>query len=290
MKNLIILGALTLCVIVKVNATNQTEVDGQTLHVDGAFAGKKNAVETKTASTDDELKFLQSELNNVKGLKTGYKKKAKVYLKLSEESEELKDQFEGYLDNRVDYEKAISGYNGLVECLKTGDTKKCTKNDKRSRRRRKNGRGGDNMGNGQQQQQGQRAGNRSADAAYSDSLEIRQAAVKKQRMQRAGTNNNRGSNKIYDFVKEVDYRISLRQSDLVACYKRGGLNEEGVLKVVLKIAPNGVLNHIGFKDTTEINDRKIIRCVSRVLYSIVYPHTPSRKVTAISKPFVFNTI
>lgn len=282
MKNLIILAVLTLCAVATVEAANQSEVDGQTLHVDGSFTVKEKVVEKKAPGTDDELKFLQSELNNVKGLKSGYKKKAKVYLKLSEESEELKDQFEGYLDNRVDYEKAISGYNTLVECLKTGDAKKCTDNGKKGRRTRRQKR--EQMNRQHDNAKNYKQGSQDA---YSDSLEIRQAAVKRNVKVSRGTRSN---DKIYDFVKEVDYRISLRQSDLVACYKRGGLNEEGVLKVVLKIAPNGVLNHIGFKDTREINDRKIIRCVSRVLYSIVYPRTPNRKVTAISKPFVFNTI
>jgi hypothetical protein len=289
MKNLIILALLTFCVIsMTAEAKYQKEIDGQTLHVDGTYTAQTTEVESKTA-TDDELKFLQSELNNVKSLKTGYKKKAKVYTKLAQESDELKGEFEGYLDNRVDYEEAISGYNGLVECLKTGDATKCTDSKKKSRRNK--------QGQGQQVQKNHNnndqvynkpAYKNGSDKAYSDSLEIRQAAVKKSYA--APKMKKSAKNAMYKFVQEVDYRISMRQSDLVACYKRGGLNEEGVLKVVLKIAPNGALNHIGFKDTTEINDRKVIRCVSRVLYSIAYPRTPNRKVTAISKPFVFNTI
>ena len=293
MKKLILAATMTICASSYAHASNQTQVDNQTLHVDGSFTDKSQAVEKKSGN-DDELKFLQSELNNVKGLKSGYKKKSSVYLKLSEESEELKDQFEGYLDNRVDYEKAISGYNGLVECLKTGDAKKCTKSGKRNRKGQ-NARNGNYNESTSSNTQGAQSGNgQGMNSTYSDSIEIRQAALKKSRASQGSRSGSvkvsRKSVSTNNFVRDVDYRVAMRQSDLVACYRRSNMSNEGVLKVVLKIAPNGNLNHLGFKDTRHINDKNLIRCVSKVLYSIVYPETPNRRIVAVSKPFVFNKI
>lgn len=303
MKKVILVVATTICASSYAHAYNQSNVDSQTLHVDGSYTDKSQAVEKK-AGKDDELKFLQSELNNVKNLKTGYKKKAGVYLKLSEQSEELKDQFEGYLDNRVDYEKAISGYNGLVECLKTGDAKKCTRSGKK-RRNRGNHNGGHHNNNSTNSERsgynttsstrGSVNGHGSS-STYSDSIEIRQAGLKKRGPSYGSSNRSvkvtrsSKSSSTNSFVRDVDYRVAMRQSDLVACYKRSSMNDEGVLKVVLKIAPNGNLNHLGFKDTRHVNDKKLIRCVSKVLYSIVYPETPNRRIVAVSKPFVFNKI
>jgi hypothetical protein len=305
MKKVILIATMTMCASSFAHASNQTQVDSKTLHVDGAFADKSQAVEKKPAN-DDELKFLQSELNNVKGLKTGYKKKAGVYLKLSEQSEELKEQFEGYLDNRVDYEKAISGYNGLVECLKTGDAKKCTRSGKRNRKGGMNGNQNGNYNESTTTTRTQTNGystssntrgvrnGQGTSSTYSDSIEIRQAGLKK-----AGSNQGSRSVKVSrtgkrsstnNFVRDVDYRVAMRQSDLVRCYRKSNMNDEGVLKIVLKIAPNGNLNHLGFKDTRHINDKNLIRCVSKVLYSIVYPETPNRRIVSVSKPFVFNKI
>ena len=273
-------AALLICASTSAHALPQEKVNSKTLHVDGAFANKEQAVDTETPK-DDELNFLRNELNNVKNLKTGYKQKSKVYMKLSQESEELKDEFEGYLDNRVDYEGAISGYNALVECLKSGDAKKCTAKKKTKKSAKNESEELQLEGSPQAKKS---AGN-GMSSTYSDSLEIRQAAMRR-RAPRGGRRGY-GSN---NFVREVDYRVAMRQSDLISCYRKSGLKNEGVLKVVLKIAPNGNLNHLGFKDTTHVNDRGLINCVTRVLYSIVYPQTPNRKIVAVSKPFVFNKI
>jgi len=219
-------------------------------------------------------------------------------MKLSQESEELKDEFEGYLDNRVDYEHAISGYNTLVECLKSGDATKCTKSKKKKKyvKETVNSEEAYELNFEKDAKPSttktttKTKTSHGMNSTYSDSLEIRQAAVKKRAPRVSTRRTSRRGFSSSNFVREVDYRVAMRQSDLISCYRKSGLKDEGVLKVVLKIAGNGNLNHLGFKDTTHVNDRKLINCVSRVLYSIVYPQTPNRKVVAVSKPFVFNKI
>jgi len=235
-------------------STPKKKINSETLHVDGSFK-----------ESDEELKFLKGELNNVKGLKRGYKKKAKVYNKLTQESEQLKENFENYIGNRVEYESAISDYNKTIECLKNGDATKCrpdlAKQQKRAPKK-------------QVKRQRQQAPVYYEEDLLQDDVSVNYAAPK-----RGNTN---------PFITEIDNRIASRGSELLGCYKIGKYSQQGVLKVQLQIAPNGNLSHLGLEDTTQINNPKVISCLSRVLYSINYPMPPSRKVTTVRKPFVFN--
>jgi len=231
-------------------------VNSATLHVDGEFS----------KSEDQELKFLQDELKNVKGLKRGYKRKSKVYLKLTDESEQLKENFESYVGNRVDYEKAIGDYNTTIECLKSGDALKC-RPDLANKKKKK----------AAPAQTAPRAQYRQSNDSF-DSVGTTMAAVKRPA---------RG-NSAADFLREVDSRISSRDRELLGCYRMGGYSQQGVLKVQLKISGNGNLGHLGFEDTSEINDRRVVTCLSQVLYSITYPSTPSGRMTTVKKPFVFH--
>ncbi len=225
------------------------KVNSATLNVDGEFANQ-----------DEELTFLNNELKNVKGLKSGYKKKSKVFSKLTTESEELKEHFENYIENRVDYEKAIGDYNKTIECLKNGDALKCRPDLAKKQKRRV-------------QPRPQR----------------RQAPVQDFVGSSMSANLRRGSNNtIKNFIRDVDLLVAQRDGELLSCYRAGGYSQEGVLKVQLKIAPNGNLGHLGFEDTTQVNDPRVIRCLSKVLYSINYPATPDGRTKTIRKPFIFN--
>jgi hypothetical protein len=231
----------------------QNKVDSPTLHVDGEFSEK-----------DQELKFLKDELKNVKGLKRGYKNKGKVYNKLTEESEQLKDNFETYIGHRVEYEKAIGDYNKTIECLKGGDAIKCRPDLLKEKKKVK-----------AKAVKRRRQEPVYDDYEFEDSLNTSMAAPVR-------------VNQPVGFVREVDLRISQRGQELLSCYRKGKYSQQGVLKVQLKIAANGHLSHLGYEDTTEINDPRVITCLSQILYSIVYPMPPSRKVTTVRKPFVFN--
>ncbi len=234
--------------------TKKKKVNSATLHIDGEFK-----------EGDQELKFLRDELKNVKGLKRGYKKKAKVYGQLTEESEQLKENFETYIGHRVEYEKAIDGYNKTIECLKSGDALKCRpdmlkKNDKKKVKPR----------------QVRRKPVYREDLMLEDDLSLQMSAP------------TRHQGKSQDFIREVDERISSKTGELLSCYRMGRYSQEGVLKVQLKIAPTGNLSHLGFEDTSQINNPRMVNCVARVLYSVRYPNTPGGKTTTIRKPFVFN--
>ena len=228
------------------------KVNSATLHVDGDF-------ETK----DEELNFLQSELKNVKGLKTGYKRKSKVFEKLTNESEELKDHFESYIENRVDYEKAIGDYNQTIACLKDGDALKCRPDLAKAKKRK---------ARVQQRRTARRQKPVQDYVGTSMAVPLRKSSA----------------NDINGFIRDVDLRVAQRDHELISCYKEGGFTQEGVLKVQLKISPNGNLGHLGFEDTREVNDPRVIRCLSKVLYSINYPQTPDGRTKTIRKPFIFN--
>lgn len=238
-------------------AASKNKVNSPTLHIDGEFKEE-----------DQELKFLKDELSNVKGLKRGYKRKAKVYNKLTEESEQLKENFETYIGHRVEYEKAIDGYNKTIECLKGGDAMKCRpdllKNEKPKKVKR-----------AQSRRQAPPVSYTSYDD-LTDDVSLSMSAPMRSRPQAKG------------FIREIDLRISQRGQELLRCYRNGRYSQQGVLKVQLKIAPNGNLQHLGFEDTSQINDPRVVTCLSQVLYSINYPETPSQKVTTVRKPFVFN--
>lgn len=239
-------------------AAKKKKFNSPTLHIDGEFKEE-----------DQELKFLKDELSNVKGLKRGYKRKAKVYNKLTEESEQLKENFESYIGHRVEYEKAIDGYNKTIECLKGGDAMKCrpdlldkkpTKAKAKVKKRRPAPR----------------------QEAYLDYNELDDYVSMGMSAPRRTHSSSKG------FIQEIDLRISQRGQELLTCYRKGRYSQQGVLKVQLKIAPNGNLHHLGFEDTSQINDPRVVTCLSQVLYSINYPETPSKKLTTVRKPFVFN--
>lgn len=251
LQGLLLCVGLLLTSGVATAAKPQKKVENKTLHVDGEIEGE----------ADQELNYLKGELNNVRGLRRGYKKKAKVYTKLTEESEQLKENFSDYIEHRVEYEAAIQGYNKTIECLKNGDALKCApdagkKKKKKVLKRKPVYRDYDSQ----------------------DEVSFKEAAPKRTRAV-SGTS---------QFIRDVDSRISQRGQDLLRCYRKGGYSQQGVLKVQLKIAPNGNLDHLGLEDTTQINNPKVVSCLSQVLYSIVYPPTPSQKVTTVRKPFVFN--
>lgn len=239
----------------------KNKVNSATLHIDGEFK-----------EGDQELKFLKDELKNVRGLKRGYKKKAKVYGKLTEESEQLKENFETYIGHRVEYEEAIDGYNKTIECLKSGDALKCRP---------------DKKGKSKQQRAKKQVKRRPAptQASYDDLMFEDNLAMQ---MSAPHRGNGESSHKSQEFIREIDTRISTKTGELLSCYRMGRYSQQGVLKVQMKIAPSGNLSHLGFEDTSQINNPRMVNCVARVLYSLQYPRTPHGKVTTVRKPFVFN--
>lgn len=255
---IVLLGTWPLINVAKGEEAKKKKVNSATLHIDGEFK-----------EGDQELKFLKDELKNVKGLKRGYQKKAKVYGKLTEESEQLKENFETYIGHRVEYEKAIDGYNKTIECLKSGDALKCRpdklKKGKRAKRKIK-----------------RKARKQPTQASYDDLMLEDDLSLQMSAPMRGS------KTKSYDFVSEVDSRISSKSGELLSCYRMGRYSQQGVLKVQMKIAPSGNLSHVGFEDTSQINNPRMVNCVARVLYSLRYPRTPQGKVTTVRKPFVFN--
>lgn len=253
----VLLGTWLLMGASEAKPDKKKKVNSATLHIDGEFK-----------EGDQELKFLQDELKNVRGLRRGYNKKAKVYGKLTEESEQLKENFETYIGHRVEYEKAIDGYNKTIECLKSGDALKC-RPDKAGKSKN---------------QKSKRASKRRtapAQASYGDLMLEDELAVQMSAP-------IRHPQKSQEFVSEIDNRISSKTGELLSCYRMGRYSQQGVLKVQLKIAPSGNLSHLGFEDTSQINNPRMVNCVARVLYSLQYPRTPHGKVTTVRKPFVFN--
>lgn len=253
----VLLGTWLIVGAVEAKPESKKKVNSATLHIDGEFK-----------EGDQELKFLQDELKNVRGLRRGYNKKAKVYGKLTEESEQLKENFETYIGHRVEYEKAIDGYNKTIECLKNGDALKCRP---------------DKAGKAKKVEAKENPKRRAVptQASYDDLMLQDDLA-----MQMSAP--IRSPQKSQEFVREIDNRISSKSGELLSCYRMGRYSQQGVLKVQMKIAPSGNLSHLGFEDTSQINNPRMVNCVARVLYSLQYPMTPHGKITTVRKPFVFN--
>ena len=66
---------------------------------------------------DEELKFLENELMNVKSLKKGYKKKSNVLTDLNSEAEGLTKDFSEYANKRNRYDSILSDYKEKQKCM-----------------------------------------------------------------------------------------------------------------------------------------------------------------------------
>lgn len=79
---------------------------------------------------DEELKFFRNELNSIKNLKTGFKKKATVLDSLNQEAQTLNSEHKTYAKKKIQYNSQIDQYKANQACLaKTNDVEKCFKND-----------------------------------------------------------------------------------------------------------------------------------------------------------------
>ncbi len=77
---------------------------------------------------DDELKFLENELKNVKTLKQGYKKKSKVLTHLNTEAKGLSEDFSDYATKRNQYDSILAEYQEKQKCMLNKTTKdQCAK-------------------------------------------------------------------------------------------------------------------------------------------------------------------
>ena len=269
MKQLVI--TLFLVSNVALAAKDASKVNGKEINVDGYYKEQTNT------QVDEELKSLRAELKNVKNLKKNYQKKEKVYGKLVQESEGLKENFENYLEQRDEWNDAIGGYNALLECTKSKKAKDCLKRKRRSKKKAI-GRGTRRSGN---------SGSYSDfdgmdDLSYNgmDDMELDSVTMS----QSAPTRSTSG---IGNYIRSFDQSVASKAMDLNLCYKQSRTKQQGVLPVMMKVGPNGRLDHLTFMDTTQIYNRYLVSCLTRVLYSINYPQTPNQKLVSIKKVFTF---
>jgi hypothetical protein len=105
------------------NEENAQNYDGDPINISG---NKK----LEMINTDDaELKFFRNELDNIKNLKTGFKKKATVLDNLNQEAKTLNSEHKTYAKKKIQYNSQIDQYKANQACLaKTNDVDKCFKN------------------------------------------------------------------------------------------------------------------------------------------------------------------
>jgi hypothetical protein len=245
-------------------AAKNSKVDGKTINIDGHYN------ETKNVQVDEELKSLRTELKNVKTLKKNYQKKEKMYGKLVQESEGLKENFENYLEQRDEWNDAIGGYNQLLECTKSKSAKDCLK-------RRPKKKAIDRGTRRQKQSRNYAPSNFEDDLAFDD-MNMDSVTMSNSATSRPGLGN---------YIRSFDQSVAGKAMDLNLCYKQSQTKQQGTLPVMMKVGPNGRLDHLTFIDTTQIYNRYLVNCLTRVLYSINYPRTPNNKLVSIKKIFTF---
>lgn len=78
------------------------------------------------ANEDQELKAYKSELNNVKNLHNGFRKKKKVLKKLKTYAGKLVEEHKEFMEEKSEYEKEIGKFNKQVACVSNPNSKDCT--------------------------------------------------------------------------------------------------------------------------------------------------------------------
>lgn len=274
MKQLVITLFLVSNVALAANGANK--VNGKEINVDGYYKEQTNT------QVDEELKSLRTELKNVKNLKKNYQKKEKVYGKLVQESEGLKENFENYLEQRDEWNDAIGGYNALLECTKSKKAKDCLKHKRRSKKK--------NMRSGTRRSQN--TGSYPAndgwdDLSYGDLDDMNGMGMGMDSVSMSTSAPTRSSAGMSNYIRSFDQSVASKAMDLNLCYKQSRTKQQGVLPIMMKVGPNGRLDHLTFIDTTQIYNRYLVSCLTRVLYSINYPQTPNQKLVSIKKVFTF---
>lgn len=270
MKHIVIL-LLVLSAPIMAAKSGKT-VNGKAINIDGHYQ------DTEKVEVDEELKSLRSELKNVRNLKKNYQKKEKVYGKLVQESEGLKENFESYLEQRDEWNDAIGGYNQLLECTKNKAAKECLK-----RKSKKKVAPGVAPSNKDVRAQGK------TQPVQKESLrEQWENEIRDMEMDNVSQRSSAPARSTYDqFIRNLDQKVASKAIDLNHCYKRSRTKQEGILPVMLKVGPGGRLDHLTFMDTTQIYNRYLVNCITRVLYNIDYPKTPNNNLVSIKKVFTF---
>lgn len=99
-------------------------------------------------------------------------------------------------------------------------------------------------------------------------------------------NNNQGE--YTQYAREVGREISNHSQQFKGCYKRREQEVSGLIKAMIKIAPNGEIDHIHFPNVTNFNNDKVLSCVASVLHKLNFKNTPGRKQVTLLQPFYFN--
>lgn len=140
----LILVSLSLTGAFANEASTTTNVNNETINIDGEFHEKvqpETIVETKTAEPefvdDEELVKLKGELKEIKNMNTGFEKKTETFQEMTETATKLTANQNEYLKGRSEYEKTISAFRMKQECLKTKDAKDCVNLDTRSEEEKK---------------------------------------------------------------------------------------------------------------------------------------------------------
>lgn len=75
---------------------------------------------------DEELKFFETELDDIKNLKVGFEKKGEVLDQLNAEAKDLNTRHKTYAKKKLKYNSHIDRYKAQQACVnKTGDVDKC---------------------------------------------------------------------------------------------------------------------------------------------------------------------
>lgn len=75
---------------------------------------------------DEELKFFEGELHDIKNLKVGFEKKGEVLDELNEEAKDLNTHHKTYAKKKLKYNSHIDRYKAQQACInKTGNVDKC---------------------------------------------------------------------------------------------------------------------------------------------------------------------
>lgn len=117
MKNLILITILLSIVNSSAFAASSQKVYNKNIDIEG---------EVEEANEDQELKAYKAELNNVKNLHNGFKKKKKVLKKLKTYAGKLVEEHKEFMEEKSEYENEIGKFNKQVACVSNPNSKDCT--------------------------------------------------------------------------------------------------------------------------------------------------------------------
>lgn len=122
MKNLILFTLL----LSVVNSPLTFAKSGQKVYNEKINIEGDAEADVAEVNEDQELKAYRSELNNVKNLHNGFRKKKKVLKKLKTYAGKLVEEHKEFMEEKSEYEKEIEKFNQQVACVSNPNSKDCT--------------------------------------------------------------------------------------------------------------------------------------------------------------------